>query len=566
VIARISDPGGDFEGAEKQLASDPLTHFGSMSIGEGVRDAYLDPDRQAAIAQRAADAGIDPALAQHYSDQMVGLRAAKDLDSVLTGGKIEASKAKALEDAGLLQHTVEPDGTAKLRVTDDAVPLLSPRSQQLVAAHGDKLTFTCTPGTPGDGINAHFQRGMARMAETADAMVQQASAPQPERNFRVRVVSQTDGTTGTQQVHTLDLTAPDAETAEQRGSAEVGGAGRTVVLARAQEMPGAQMGNGTNGERGSKDGYDSTPEPQLLAEPKIGADSRNYTSEGGAESANDEGENTSNEMATSVGAGNTSLSPFKPMSLRDMNVLKGAIKNKKAEMVTRYKKLGIVLRKNPDAFSVSHDKDGTITPNLSDDFLLKHAVIKSRGNLSAALQTVHDAHEEEYYHTIELSEMKRDWQKMAKDFVQRGSRADDLDFREYVKGRRNLLAQEVAGHIEGLRDPLARKQAVEDMADILRNYNRDKYGTKTNEQLWSDLQSDPGTRRVFVGEAVRQLAHYANENAISETGYLKSLNPNRHTGLAEFYKQMVFRTELNEFGPQLRDMVRRVAERVKAGG
>jgi hypothetical protein len=29
-VARISDPGGDFEDAQEKLAADPLTHFATM--------------------------------------------------------------------------------------------------------------------------------------------------------------------------------------------------------------------------------------------------------------------------------------------------------------------------------------------------------------------------------------------------------------------------------------------------------------------------------------------------------------------------------------------------------
>ncbi|MEP6667847.1 MAG: sigma-70 family RNA polymerase sigma factor, partial [Chthoniobacter sp.] len=269
AIAKAVSPDIDFDAAEEGLAASHIQHFGLMSIGEGVRDAYLTPDREGAIERVANSAGADDKVARDYTNQMIGLRAVKDLESVLTGGSIAASKAAALENAGLLHTTTEPDGSSKMRVTEDALPLLSQSLQKATAIHSDKLALTQTAGNPADALAQHVKIGMGRMGQTADALVQKANAPNPDRSFRVRVVSRGDNA-GAQQLDTIDISAPDAGEAEKRARAQVESTGRLVKVARAQELKAAtSTAKASQGEEpASTTGQTapSEPMPQLQGE------------------------------------------------------------------------------------------------------------------------------------------------------------------------------------------------------------------------------------------------------------------------------------------------------------
>jgi hypothetical protein len=121
----------------------------------------------------------------------------------------------------------------------------------------------------------------------------------------------------------------------------------------------------------------------------------------------------------------------------------------------------------------------------------------------------------------------------------------------------------VIDHVSKLAPP-ERAAAIHDLADMLRYYSPPDYGNLGDGEIWRNVQSDPGIRSQFVGEAIRQLAHYSNEQTNSETGYLKTLNADKYQGRREFFNQKLFQSELNEFGPQLKDRVRQVAAEVRA--
>jgi len=293
------------------------------------------------------------------------------------------------------------------------------------------------------------------------------------------------------------------------------------------------------------------------AETRLAGPAGDDTAGGVSTSANGGGDNTPSDTALSMGAGNAGLPKSKTMSDHDMVTLWDAIFNKKAEMAARYSKLGIVPDEEPTRrFAVRADASGNITPNLPEDALMDHAIYKSRGDLQSALEVVHNLHEEEYYHTIDLLKLREEWSRQGGD-------ASGQGFGDYVNAKNKQLQEEVVDHINELTPP-RQKEAIRDMADMLRHYDVTKYGDKGDTELWNDLQNDPETRNAFVNEAVRQLAHYGNDNTNSETNYLKTLNANKYRGRAEFYKQKVFQVDLNEFGPQIRDRVRQVAAKVRA--
>ncbi len=157
---------------------------------------------------------------------------------------------------------------------------------------------------------------------------------------------------------------------------------------------------------------------------------------------------------------------------------------------------------------------------------------------------------------VDFLQKRRDWQ-------QRGGVGSGETFTEFVKRKEGELAQDVVSHIEGL-PASERAQAIHDVATLLRNNSVVKYGGHADLKIWEDLKSNVDTQHAFASEAVRELAHYANERTNSETSYLKTLDPPEHDGRSRFYNRMALQIPAEEFGPQLADWVRRLATGVKA--
>lgn len=239
VISGVVSPDIDHDATQAMLDNSSTHHFGLMSLGEGVRDEYLPPERQQAIESLAKTQGIDPAIAQRYADQMTGARAVQDLQKVLTGGSLEASKAKALEAAGMLQRTQETDGTTKMRVTDDAQPLLPSSLQKGVVLRPDALAYTQTAGNPADALSAHVRAGEARAGQTAEAAHSTLTQPPADRSFRVNVHSRSEAGSAIG-VDRIPISAPNADEAVRRARAQVEGSGRMIIKATAQELKGGQ--------------------------------------------------------------------------------------------------------------------------------------------------------------------------------------------------------------------------------------------------------------------------------------------------------------------------------------
>ncbi|TCO87832.1 hypothetical protein EV701_120131 [Chthoniobacter flavus] len=293
------------------------------------------------------------------------------------------------------------------------------------------------------------------------------------------------------------------------------------------------------------------------AETRLAGSAGGDASKPGSASANGGGEGTSNDATKSMGAGSGGLPPFKPMSSKDRFNLEFFIGNKRADMDARYSNLGITPTEHANGrFAVDIDSDGNITPNLPNDVLFKKALRRSGGDLDAALAYVEQAHEEEYYHTIELLKMKKDWQ-------QRGGKASGYDFIEYTNEKDRELAEDVVKHIENLPSE-ERGKAIHDVATLLRNYDGATYEGHADLKIWQDLQSDTQTRQAFGGEAVRQVAQHMNEKANTETGHLEFIDPSEHRARTRFYNRMALQVPAEEFGPQFADRVRRVAAEAKA--
>ena len=226
-------------------------------------------------------------------------------------------------------------------------------------------------------------------------------------------------------------------------------------------------------------------------------------------------------------------------------------------MEARYRKLGIISNDDPNlSFAVEGLRSGEITPNLPDFSLFVHATEKSRGNLQAALDIVHNAHEEEYYHTIDSLLTKGDWE-------QRSKYERDYHYTQYSNLKNFLIAREVVDLVEGIKVPSETKEAIHDLTDILRHYNPKEYGEKGDAELWSALQDVPKIRDAFVDEAVRQLAHFRNDGTNSEIGYLKALNKDLHTERTQFFRKLLSLLDENKLGTLLKARVDRVAAEVQ---
>src|ERR1700761_2482211 len=93
----------------------------------------------------------------------------------------------------------------------------------------------------------------------------------------------------------------------------------------------------------------------------------------------------------------------------------------------------------------------------------------------------------------------------------------------------------------------------------LRRISRRRFWESASQAL-SKMTQQKRAQHDFVGEAVRQLAHYANEKTNSETGHLERLDEGKHTERVAFYDRLLRQVGAEEFGPQLGDWIRRVAQ------
>ena len=167
-----------------------------------------------------------------------------------------------------------------------------------------------------------------------------------------------------------------------------------------------------------------------------------------------------------------------------------------------------------------------------------------------------NAHEEEYYHIIDLLAMKSDWKA-------RGGKASGYDFIDYADEKDREIAEDVIKHVESLSSE-ERAKAIHDVATLLRNYEGVTYDHHADLKIWQDLQSNTDTRRDFSAEAVRQVAQHMNEKTNTETGHLETIDPNEHGARTRFYNRMALQVSAEEFGPEFADRVRRVAAEAKA--
>jgi len=174
-IERGTAPGLDHEAIRARNSEDPAHSFATSEIGNALRDEYLPDLIQRQIRKKAQVLGVDPALAERIADQTIGAKAVSDLETVLRGGSIEPGNARILKQIGLLKPARMPDGTRRLAITDDVLPLLSKSEQDAVASNPKAFRVVHTKGPPADGLNRLVDGGRQRFADTAKYT--QAQAP-----------------------------------------------------------------------------------------------------------------------------------------------------------------------------------------------------------------------------------------------------------------------------------------------------------------------------------------------------------------------------------------------------
>jgi hypothetical protein len=174
TIATVVSPEIHFDSAQAQLDQDATSHFGLAGIGTAVGEQYVSPVRRAAI-DRAADAyGVDREDAQRFTDQMAGARAMQDVREVLRNQAIDPDRARTLQKLGLLQQTLETNGRTRLRVTNDALPLLLRTLRHAAKVRPDVLAAPPVPGPPGQALDALVEAGQLRLARAGSTAASQA--------------------------------------------------------------------------------------------------------------------------------------------------------------------------------------------------------------------------------------------------------------------------------------------------------------------------------------------------------------------------------------------------------
>jgi hypothetical protein len=222
-IARAIDPTTDIQSVEAQLRDSPNAAFAAQSIGSdpGVRQAYIEPTREHGMSILAEKTG-DPAAASRLVDQHVGLAAARDLWGVVSDSKpIDQAKAAALADpnVGLLVQSTDATGRPVMKLTHDALPLLTDGQRVAVKATPGRFLIDDPAGTPLSVFHQHVESGMRSGLRMFD---KPAPVVKPSQH-NVTVLTRGPGET-----------APTAKTVPVKASSEVEAHAKAV--ARTQSL------------------------------------------------------------------------------------------------------------------------------------------------------------------------------------------------------------------------------------------------------------------------------------------------------------------------------------------
>ena len=235
ALAKQADAEADFEDNERRLASEPVLHFASATIG-------------AALATDGTRMGTD--VGQFIADQHAGMKAVRELGQLAQGKAIDGPRAAVLESLGLVEAEDNVPGAAPVyRVTDDAVALLPEGLRRAIAAKPGNFNVVVTPGATGDLLSNLSKSGQRRVlgfkraggrsegSGVTDSVTDSGGENAPLRHqgtkgdgkqvFRVKVSHSTP--LGEATVTERNISAGSAKEAEARERAWMKGRGQTVT-------------------------------------------------------------------------------------------------------------------------------------------------------------------------------------------------------------------------------------------------------------------------------------------------------------------------------------------------
>lgn len=186
-IASAVDPKADVTSTDEQIRKNPQVAFAAQAIGSDplVRAAHLDPSRENAV-KIVTDQAADPIAAKRLSEQHVGLMVGRDLWGVVSDlNPISMDKAQALQDpsVGLLVEARDANGQPVMKLTEDALHLLTDAQRTAIAAKPDRFLIDPSAGTPQSLFQQHVQSGMRQGVQLFSD--RQASAKPTQHNVTV---------------------------------------------------------------------------------------------------------------------------------------------------------------------------------------------------------------------------------------------------------------------------------------------------------------------------------------------------------------------------------------------
>jgi hypothetical protein len=229
-----------------------------------------------------------------------------------------------------------------------------------------------------------------------------------------------------------------------------------------------------------------------------------------------------------------------------------------------FRDLGVKITNDPSGkFAIRFNWKGDVTFNLNESRLVAKAFEVAHGDHEVAAKYIRNAYREEYIHAVEALEDQAEW-------LRRGGQASGEDFVDYRFRKAAEIGNDIARHVDfdagtSGKERLARIEAV---TKLLRNYDSDyqrsdEYMNESGLSLWQKIKSHPTTNRVFVQEAVRQLAHFKLEQDNTETGHLQKNDGPKYQAQQRYYKGMLHQVEAGYLGDALRDEVNKTVASVK---
>ncbi|WP_131990203.1 hypothetical protein [Chthoniobacter flavus] len=197
--------------------------------------------------------------------------------------------------------------------------------------------------------------------------------------------------------------------------------------------------------------------------------------------------------------------------------------------------------------------------NLSKKDVSDHVLAKSRDNEEVAQIVARATPAEEYTHAIDILDDSQ-------EFLRSPERARGVKWNSYRKLQQHLTVADIIDAVDRLQaNPEKQQEAIQTLETLFRSYKmaHDPNHPDYQKMSWPEIIKDPEKRRVLVGEAVRQLAQYAESEDTSELGYLKPLDENRYNVQKAFYEKALRQLNEGMFGNRLRNKVNKVVAEIK---